>query len=201
MPVIDRRAKLPLESTSNRVAGCLDAVRAKMSLAHVRVTTDEFDRLYGHLASHKPKHRNMHLREACERDGQRDLRYLHCIYAHLGSTQVVEGVISGPGLLWHYQLIRSRARTQLNLLEENAPRRALQRIGRRFLPEILNRIDTEQSGEIHFPKRKPGQFYLRRWIPGTSVTHRHCQRAVDAGVLAPLFLSKLSAWNFELLAP
>jgi hypothetical protein len=172
-----------------------------MSLALVTLQPSDFDLIYYHLLSYKPPYRNMHLREACQRNNKRDLRYLHGMYAKPGASREIEGMISGPGVLWHYKLIGTKWRTQLNVLLEQGTPKALARIRTRFLSEIMTRIDEEQSGSLYFPSRTPGQFYLRRRIPGIAVSHRTCARAVAAGVLDRRFVSQLAQWNFELLCP
>jgi hypothetical protein len=172
-----------------------------MSLALVAIPPFDFDLIYQHLVSHNHRYRNMHLREACQRNKARDLRYLHAIYANQGPTPEIEGMISGPGVFWHYKLARSSSRTQLNVLSQRGSPKALARIERRFLREIIARMRHEQSGVVHYPSRTAGQFYLRRSIPGMLPTHQSCVIAVSAGVLDPMFVSRLSAWNLELLHP
>jgi hypothetical protein len=142
----------------------------------------------------------MHLREARQRRGKRDLRYLHAMYA-LPDRKEIEGVMSGPGVYWHYRLIQTRYGTQLNVLHEHGSPKDLERIGARFLIEVLRRVRMEQSGAQHHPVRTAGQFYLKRRLPGMAATHRTCQRAIASGVLEKAFVSKLSAWDLELLCP
>ncbi len=67
-----------------------------MSLALLQVAPSDLALIYGHLATHT-RYRNMHLREACQRNGKRDLRYLHAMYA-LKAQGTIEGMISGPGV-------------------------------------------------------------------------------------------------------
>lgn len=172
-----------------------------MSLALVTVASSDFELVHDHLSSHKPPYRNMHMREACQRDGRRDLRYLHAMYAPPGAQKIVEGMISGPEVLWHYRLLQTKSRTQLNVLREQGSPQARNRIRRRFLVEILNRIDDERAAGNHHPTRTHGQFYLRRKVPGMPASHPKCQQAVAEGMLAQLFVSRLSDWGFELLHP
>lgn len=141
----------------------------------------------------------MHLREACQRDGARDLRYLHAMFATRGTAREIEGMISGPGVFWHYDLVRSASRIQLNVRSQIGSPRALERMQRRFLPEIVDRVVQEQSGALHYPTRSAGQFYLRRSIPGMAPTHPNCRAAVTAGVLDRRFVSRLQHWSLELL--
>jgi hypothetical protein len=172
-----------------------------MSLAYVTVTPSDFDLIYGHLESHKPPYRNMHMREACQRSRKRDLRYLHGMYARPGVSNEIEGMISGPEVFWHYKIVKGKLRTQLRVLREWGSPEALDRIGRRFFSEVMNRIAQEREGEVHYPKRTPGQFYLRRSEPGMVATHPTCRRAVTAGVLDQRFVSQLLPWGLELLGP
>jgi hypothetical protein len=171
-----------------------------MSLALVTIEPSDFDLIHGHIISHKPPHRNMHMREACQRQGERDLRYLHAMFAPPGK-KIVEGMISGPGLLWVYRIVQTKSRTQLDVLREPQDLKARERIGRRFLTEIRKRIQDEKTGDLFPPRRTPGQYYLKRNRRGTPATHPNCRRAVDEEVLAPLFVSRLEAWGFELLRP
>lgn len=172
-----------------------------MSLAFVTVEAADFDVIRQHLTNHMPEYGNMHLREACERDGERDLRYLHAMYAPVSIPILIEGKICGPGVYWHYQLTRTPDGTQLNVMAERGPERALTRIARRFTTEIIRRVQQEQAGLDYYPSRTPGQFYLRRSKPGAPATHRTCRRAVDEGFLVEEFVAQLEAWNLELLCP
>jgi len=171
-----------------------------MSLALVTVETHEFDLIYQHLLSHNPKCRNMHMREACQRNGKRTLRYLHAMYAPDSAKKQIEGMISGPEVFWHYRLVRLRSRTQIELLDsEAADTKAKRRILSRFLKEILNRMHDEESGPHAFPKLSRGQYYLRRKAGGIAPNHLNCISAVRERVLAPAFVSQLEPWNFALL--
>ncbi len=172
-----------------------------MSLALVAVATSDFDEIYGHVASHMPKYQNMHLREACQRGKRRELRYLHAIRVRPGPARVLDGMISGPDVLWRYELIRTRTRTQLNVLVDEASAKARDRIGARFLKEIKDRVDEEKRGFQYYPSLIPGQFYLRRWLPGMPASHPNCARAVAAGALDRRFVSQILPWGFRLLCP
>jgi hypothetical protein len=171
-----------------------------MSLALVALSPTDFQTIYDHLTTHKPPYRNMHLREACQRNGKRDLRYLHAMHANRGAPEI-EGMVSGPGVFWHYKIVNARIRTQLNVLVETASPKAKARMLRRFLAEINGRIQQETAGSQYFPTRTPGQLYLRRKRPGTSATHPHCTQAVAQQVLDGRFVSSLAAWELELLRP
>ena len=171
-----------------------------MSLALLRVQVSDFDAIFDHLTS-RPRYENMHLREACQRNNQRDLRYLHAMRANGNGAPEIEGMISGPGVFWHYKLTKSKGRTQLNVLSQRGSPAALARMQRRFLVEIVARIKQEQSGEVHHPSLTSGQFYLRRANPGMPANHRNCVDAVSDGVLDQRFVSRLAAWNLQLLHP
>lgn len=169
-----------------------------MSLARVIVPVSDFDTIYSHLISHNPKYRNMHLREARQRLKKRVLRHLHAMYAHPDAPARIEGMISGPDVFWHYEIIRHRSRTQLNLVDEDASPEALDRIERTFLPQILKRIREEQAGLDFAPMRLSGQLYLIRNNPGSSPTHPDCRRAVADATLDSRFVARLSPWGFRL---
>lgn len=172
-----------------------------MSLANVALASSDFELIHDHLMSHEPRYRNMHLREVRQRAKKRVLRYLHAMRALPGEPKTIEGMISGPGVLWHYRIAQTKRRTQLSVLQERGDAEDLERIGRRFLIEIRKRVSFERSGERHRPKRLKGHFYLRRGLPGTPSSHPTCRLAVGEGVLDELFVSKLSGWGFELLCP
>lgn len=173
-----------------------------MSLAQTAVAPADFDLIYEHVTTHKVPYTNMHMRQARKRNGSRVLRYLHAVYAPPPTGRPrIDGMISGPDVFWQYQLIRTRTRTQLNLLAESAPQNELERIQRRFLSEIMSRISQERSGTIHHPRRLAGQYYLRRARPGTSPSHPHCQEAVRHAVLDARFVSTLESWDLQLLHP
>lgn len=172
-----------------------------MGLAAAIITLSEFHQIQGHLATHKPPYRTMHLRETRQRNRKRVLRYLHAMHTPVVSPNTVEGMISGPGVFWHYQLVGSRTRTQLNVLVEQGPADQLARIGDRFLPEILDRIAEEQAAAHPYPRYLAGQFYLRRKRGGAPLTHPACQHALKQGALDLRFVGRLAAWDLELLWP
>lgn len=172
-----------------------------MSLAAVRIELAEFDRIHNHLVSYNPRYRTMHLREARYRKKKRELRYLHAMHAPPGKVGEIEGMISGPGVFWHYRILKNKLRTQLNVLAERGSDKDLARIGDRFLIEVFDRIDLEQGDVDHPVMRLPGQFYLRRKVGGAPVNHPHCQLAVARKVLDPRFVSILAPWDLELLCP
>jgi hypothetical protein len=172
---------------------------AIMSLALVSFPLSDFDIIYDHLRSQQ--YRNMHLREACQRRGERDLRYLHAVRPKPGPIDVIEGMISGPEILWRYELIRTRTQTQVNVSIDEASPKARERIGARFVRELVKRVDAEKEGFEYYPKRTPGQFYLRRYAPGMSPSHPTCRRAIASGVLDRRFVSLILPWGFQLLCP
>jgi hypothetical protein len=172
-----------------------------MSLALVTVTSADFDFIYAHLRSHAPTYQNMHLREACQRNKKRDLRYLHAMRPKPGDAKVIEGMISGPGVLWEYALIRTRTGTQWNVMTNEAPPRQHRRIGAQFLKEVMKRIREEKAGFDGFPSRTRGQYYLRRHATGTPINHPTCKRAIADRVLDERFLATVLPWGFQLLCP
>lgn len=172
-----------------------------MSLALVQVPVSDFHTIFDHVSTHYARYRNMHLRKPCQRKGQRDLRYLHAMYASTVKDEI-EGMISGPNIFWHYRLtLLASGRTQLSVLAHASSAAESARIQRQFLPDILSRIEEEDAGSDHYPKRTKGQYYLRRGQPGSSATHLACQAAVATGVLDKRFVAQLRAWNLRLLCP
>lgn len=170
-----------------------------MSLALVQVSVTDFNTIYSHIALQK--HSNMHLREARQKNKKRVLRYLHAMYAGTGRPEI-DGVISGPGVFWHYKLLLTAAgQTRIRVLVQRGTAKDAARIQRTFLQEILARVAFEQTGKVHYPKRLSGQLYLRRNLSGTAASHAKCLSAVAAGELDPAFVAQLQPWNFELLRP
>jgi hypothetical protein len=170
-----------------------------MSLALVQVSVPVFHEIRDHLESHYPRHRNMHLREACYRNKKRVLHYLHALYAPVDKPHV-EGMISGPDVFWHYRMfMASRTQIHLQVLSPRSTPYEDDRIYRCFLPEVLTRIHEEKTGPKRFPKPLPGQFYLRRSLPGMPMDHRHCRLAVSTRTLDQPFVSQLASWNLRLL--
>src|SRR5690625_2445591 len=109
-----------------------------MSLAHAQITANEFFILYNHLRAYKPPYVNMHLREACQRAGQRQLRYLHAVRINPSKPHCVDGMISGPSCFWQYELFFANNTTQLNVIHEIAPPQARDRMARRFTKELMD---------------------------------------------------------------
>lgn len=175
-----------------------------MGLEAVVVPVSQFDTLYDHIVSHRPtprgvEHRNMHLRSACQRGGERALRYLHAMRVRPGEDRVIEGMLSGPGVLWGYELIRLPMKTQLVVSVDEADAKARDRIERQFLKEIMNRVREEQAGGEHYNGGTLGQLYMRRRRPSMSVSHSVCQDAVKAGLVDLRFVSRVLPWGFRLL--
>jgi hypothetical protein len=138
----------------------------------------------------------------------RNLRFLHAMYAPPAAA-VIDGMISGPGVFWHYQLSVANQTTQVQIFAQVSSPAEDARLGARFLRDILDRVGAEQAMALaaaqgtakHFSNYLPGQFYLRRALPGMHVTHQNCQAALTAHALAAPFVARLQAWNFELLNP
>jgi len=118
-----------------------------------------------------------------------------------GAENEIEGVISGPDIFWQYKLSQGKSGTQLSVITDRASPKERARIGRQFLNEIMARIAEEKKAGDYHPKRKKGQYYLQRSVPGMPATHRYCQSAVKAGVLNQSFVSRLEGWKLELLYP
>lgn len=172
-----------------------------MSLAAVTVSTGDFDHVFNHLMS-DARYENMHMRQRCMRNGKYDLRYLHVVRAFKrGAQRVLEGVISGPGILWIYEIERTASGTVLTVHRDSASPRERARIGQRFTIEILRRVKEETPKSTHHPRRTPGQYYLKRKAPGTPSSHPTCMEAVKARVLDRAFVGVLASWKFALLRP
>lgn len=169
-----------------------------MSLARVIVPVTDFDAIYSHLVSHNPKYRNMHMREARYRQKKRVLRHFHAMYAHPGVPARIEGMFSGPDVFLHYELVRNRTRTQLNVFAEKAPPADLDRIENKFLSWIWDRVRMEQGGMNFAPDRIRGQLYLERHSPGSRTTDQCCTEAVADATLDHRFVAQLGPWDLLL---
>lgn len=171
-----------------------------MSLATVTINTTDFEDIYHHINNHKPKYKNMHLREACQVNKQRVLRYLHIMKSKPGNE--IHGMISGPNIFCHYVIKKNNAgRVQINIHSETGTSKEIKRMAKNFVKEILSRVEFERGGSLHYPKRKQRQFYLIRNDPGTKATHKSCLVALNSGTLDASFLNQLSSWKFRLLYP
>jgi hypothetical protein len=114
----------------------------------------------------------------------------------------IHGMISGPGVFWHYRVTATSAQTQVHVLTppRSSAREAV-RLQNRFLRDVLDRVHQEQSDDVRYPKRVDGEFYLLRQSPGMHVSHRHCQAAITTGALDRRFVEQIQAWNLALLRP
>lgn len=173
-----------------------------MGLAAAKLSSSEFQEIHDHIVSHNPKCQSMHFRQVKQPGGKRVLRYLVAMHATPAEPNKIDGMICGPGVFWHYQVIYVKGRAQLNVFAEEGPDEEKDRIGERFVSEIFRRIKSERTirDEPRTNYRK-GQFYLRRKQGGMSPTHRHCVLAIKRGVLNEKFVSKLQPWNLELVCP
>ena len=142
------------------------------------------------------KYKNMHLREACQIDKQRCLRYLHIVRIKPDSS-VVEGHISGPEINACYELLPNDV---IRFLELSGSKKNKIRIQNCLLKELNNRVNQEKNEGKHFPKRKKSQLYLSRWKEGMPADHEKCNQARAQG-LSNTFLSKLMPWKFRLIIP
>jgi hypothetical protein len=171
-----------------------------MGLAQVHVSVPYFQQLYTHLTTHKPRYRNMHLRATRIRNGHREMRHLHAVYAS-GATEIA-GMISGPAVFCHYELTLVRGQPQMRVLAEDCNTQEADRIQHRFLRDMLRRMRDEQENDQDHPVRRlAGQFYLRRCRPGMLPDHANCEAATSSGALDPRFVAQFHHWNFELLRP
>lgn len=174
-----------------------------MGLALVRVPLSDFQSINHHVRTHAPTYQNMHLRQARYQNNQRVLRYLHAM--HAPNAQQVDGMISGPGVFWSYQLLSSSGQTRIRVLAHQASQAEERRIEQRFLHEVLSRVQEErrfaQAQRTFGPRRIPGQFYLRRSNPGMLAAHPHAVVATSSRALDARFVGQLHAWNLMLLCP
>ena len=160
----------------------------------------KFDNLFNHIRTYKANYQNMHLREVCQRNKKRCLRYLHIVHVKKDKVNVLEGVVSGREINVHYEIRRGLNRVSIRFLSLSGVDKEKVRFQERFVEELLNRMNYEKNNiEHHYPKREKKQFYIKRGIPGTLFNHKKCQRALDLGELSDLFLRKLHLWKFQLI--
>jgi len=173
-----------------------------MSLAAVTVEVSDWDNVYSHLLQYKPQYGNMHLRQVRTVGGKRELRYLHMLKAQSKRPQI-DGMISGPDIFCNYNLIKNRSGLiQLNVLSEVGTSKEKDRLGHRFLLEILGRVHSEKNAtDTPFANYSKGEFYLRRSEPGMGSGHANCQAALNANKLDQIFVDHLEPWQFSLLHP
>jgi hypothetical protein len=174
-----------------------------MSLAAIQISQDEWDLIYDHILSHRPKYQNMHMREARIQNKKRGLRYLHAMMARPKELEI-NGVLSGPDIFCRYTIIKNRfGKTQINVLSEKGSKEEKERLAKRFLVEILNRVEFEKENPNpeFSPKRTEGEFYLKRRVPGMPITHKNCQAALKKQSLDKAFLQVLEDWRLALLHP
>lgn len=162
-----------------------------MFLAPNSIPLVDFDKVYAHLLSHPKGYRNMHIRAIRTRKGKRTLRYLHAIRSD--SARSVEGMIAGPSIFVRYELVRAARGVQVNVLALRCPPKELDRLQRRFLPELLARVDQEAPRSHHSPKRLPNELYLRRSKNATKAS------GVPASVLDPAFVDELPNWDLQVI--
>jgi hypothetical protein len=168
-----------------------------MNLAVLKISTATFDRVCDHLFTYRREYGNMHLRDTRIVNGKRTMRYLHMIRA--ASRDLIEGIVSGSKIFCKYQIQRlANGSIQVNVLSELGDEAEIERFAKRFLKDILDRVALEQEDQRWFPKRSPGEFYLRRGMPGTPISHRTSQLALKNRVLHRPFLELVAAWKFEL---
>lgn len=128
-----------------------------MSLADVIVPLDAFDRLYQHLLSYKPNkvnYKNMHMREARRGPDGNELRYLHAMRARPGTVKAIDGMISGPSVLWGYELLRTRSQTQLVITIDEADEKA---VSVRSCPFLTNAPASDRSERRWAARRHVGR--------------------------------------------
>lgn len=167
-----------------------------MGLAQVQLQAADFQSLHGHMMA--SRHRNLHLREANRRGDRLVLRHLHAMYAR-GPNEIV-GMISGPDVFCHYELVLVRGQPQMRVLAEECSAEEADRIQGRFLREALKRVRDERNRPAKLPiRRTPGHFYLKRRTPGSAANDASCVAATSRAVLDRRFVSQLRGWNFELL--
>ena len=174
-----------------------------LSLALATIGAADFDHIYEHLLTHAPSYANMHLRQHRTEKGRRRFRYLHAMRIKPGASKVIEGMISGPEILWSYEISRTTHGTAMKVRKDKASPAERARLAKQFKNEILLRIQSERAsrGKKIRSNWLKGQFYLRRNSRGMPSTHPHCLAAIEQGVLHEQFLSEVLPWGFELLHP
>ena len=171
-----------------------------MSQLARKLKLSEFNDLFTHIQTYKPDYQNMHLRETCQRDGKRCLRYLHLIHTKENKINVLEGVVSGRNINVYYEIHRGQKRVSIRFLKFLGTNQEKTRFQKNFVKELLRRMDYEKNSiEVHYPKRSKRRFYVRRGIPGTPFKSNKCQEALTSGELSGFFLRKLHLWNFQLI--
>jgi hypothetical protein len=102
----------------------------------------------------------MHLLDFRDGGEHRLMRSLHAVYAT--STNVISGMISGPGIFCHYDLILIRGQPQWRVHAEECSQQEADRIEARFLREMVKRI-REERVDLDHP--------VNRCLASTSFSH------------------------------
>jgi hypothetical protein len=125
------------------------------------------------------------------------MMHLHAVYAT--STTVVSGMISGPGVFCHYDLVLVDGQPQWRVHAEEGEQKYIDRLQHRFVREMVNRMGVEGTDELDHPvNRTEGQLYLRRQYGGMSPEDRLCLDAIESGALDRRFVAQFAPWNLAL---
>ena len=169
-----------------------------MSLAAITIATSDFDWIFEHLTTNKPRHRNMHMRETRQQNRKEVLRYLHAMYALKSSVRRIEGMISGPRVFAHYSITRRSAQyAQINDLDTSGDPKEFARLHKQFVKEILDRVKQEKSNKQFASNGLPGRYYLRRQVGGMLASDPICRQAVSSKEQA--FVDQLQPWDLRLV--
>jgi hypothetical protein len=169
-----------------------------MGLAQVQVSLSDFQQLHDHLMTHNPRCRNMHLRDFRTEDRRRVMRHLHAVYAT--SANVISGMISGPGVFCHYDLVLVRGQPQWRVPVEECSQPDADRSAGRCLREVVSRMRDERTSDLDHPvNRSEGQLYLQRRHGGMSPDHEYCVDAIEREALDGRFVAQLAPWNLALI--
>jgi hypothetical protein len=87
-----------------------------LSIALGTIGAADFDHIYQHLRTHAPSYANMHLRRQRTHAGKSVFRYLHAMRVKPGPAKAIEGMISGPEILWSYEISRTTHGTAMKVV-------------------------------------------------------------------------------------
>lgn len=162
-------------------------------------TVDEFDDLISHLDTHHFC-KNMHLREARQKNKKRVLRFLHMV-KKLGQDKVT-GLLNGPeNLELEYELYKKNGKINFFITAYDGDPVVLKRTLKKLKKRLFDRVEMEKDDGENYANYTEGEFYLRRRVDGMPITHPNIQNALSLRVIKKNFASKIGDWGFELLNP
>lgn len=162
---------------------------------------DEWEEIYGHISNFKaPRYTNMHLRQAHIVNKKRTLRYLHIMKK--AKDGEIQGMISGPkDLFVHYKITMEKSRRiNFQTINYSGEEKDLNRVSNKLKSEIIRRIQEEikNKDNNNHPSPLAGEFYLKRWNPGSSADSDKCVKALSEKILSKQFVGALFSWKFLL---